>query len=526
MALNENIKVKMPEHCVKVPKNGTTYIQYTVRAYRNKQGKPTSERIAIGKLDEETGMLIPNRNYYEMFEKKDPDAAPEFVRSDGVYRLFSNICKKLGIESTLKQLYPEQWSRILTVSQYMLTEGNVMYYLPDWQDETVSYEKGRMRDQDISKLFADIDDEGRSMFFRAWIKKAYHGEYLAYDVTSISSYGKGIEDLEWGYNRDKEILPQVNLAMYYGEDTKLPLYYRVYPGSITDKTHLKYMLEDNEFLDVKKVKYVMDRGFYSAENLRFITEQGHRFVIAMPESLKYVQELISKHRAELINRSECHLGIGMIYGKAYETTELGFRMRVHLYYDPQKVAADSERLYSELEKIENELKQMEEPPDRKLHYDKYFFINRSKDGKLGYIRNHKAIDEALSMCGFFVIGETDFKKTSAEILEIYRRRDVVEKSFDNLKNSLDMRRLYVQNRNTADGKLFCAFIALIVHSFMRNHLAEYMQTHKLTFERILLELKKSKQIFSPKYPSGSRPINPPSKTFRDIFLQCLGEVVC
>ena len=142
------------------------------------------------------------------------------------------------------------------------------------------------------------------------------------------------------------------------------------------------------------------------------------------------------------------------------------------------------------------------------------------------MRNHKAIDEALSMCGFFVIGETDFKKTSAEILEIYRRRDVVEKSFDNLKNSLDMRRLYVQNRNTADGKLFCAFIALIVHSFMRNHLAEYMQTHKLTFERILLELKKSKQIFSPKYPFGSRLINPPSKTFRDIFLQCLGEVVC
>lgn len=171
MALNENIKVKMPEHCVKVPKNGTTYIQYTVRAYRNRQGKPTCERIAIGKLDAETGMLIPNRNYYEIFEKKDPDAAPEFVRSDGVYRLFSNICKKLGIEGTLKQLYPEQWSRILTVSQYMLTEGNVMYYLPDWQDETVSYEKDRMRDQDISKLFAYIDDEGRFMLFRAWMKQ-------------------------------------------------------------------------------------------------------------------------------------------------------------------------------------------------------------------------------------------------------------------------------------------------------------------------------------------------------------------
>ena len=81
MALKENSKVKIPEHCVKVPRNVTTYIQYTVRAYRNEKGKPTSERIAIGKLDAETGMLIPNRNYYEIFEKRDPDAAPVYALS-------------------------------------------------------------------------------------------------------------------------------------------------------------------------------------------------------------------------------------------------------------------------------------------------------------------------------------------------------------------------------------------------------------------------------------------------------------
>ena len=72
---------------------------------------------------------------------------------------------------------------------------------------------------------------------------------------------------------------------------------------------------------------------------------------------------------------------------------------------------------------------------------KYFYINRSKDGKLEFVRNFKAIDEELRCCGFFLIAETDFKKTTAEILEIYRRRDVIEKSFDNLKNELDMKRL-------------------------------------------------------------------------------------
>lgn len=46
------------------------------------------------------------------------------------------------------------------------------------------------------------------------------------------------------------------------------------------------------------------------------------------------------------------------------------------------------------------MKGMEEPPDKKLHYDKYFYINRSKDGKLGFVRNYEAIDKELRTCGF------------------------------------------------------------------------------------------------------------------------------
>jgi len=102
-------------------------------------------------------------------------------------------------------------------------------------------------------------------------------------------------------------------------------------------------------------------------------------------------------------------------------------MRVHLYYDPYKATAESERLYEEIERQEKELSQMELYPDRKLHYDRYFYINRTKNVGLGYRRNMEAIYKALSRCGFFLIGETDFKKMTAQILEIYRRRDVVEK---------------------------------------------------------------------------------------------------
>ena len=280
------------------------------------------------------------------------------------------------------------------------------------------------------------------------------------------------------------------------------------------------MTEDNEVISSGKTRFVMDRGFYSAENMQYLVQKGCRFIIALPGHMKFCVEMIDKHRSEVVNQAECYLGKGKPYGKAYEVTENGYRMRVHLYYDPYKATAESERLYEEIERQEKELSQMETPPDRKLHYDRYFYINRTKTGGLGYRRNMEAINKALSRCGFFLIGETDFKKTTAQILEIYRRRDVVEKSFDNLKNDIDMRRLYVQSDEVAEGKMFTAFIALIVRTYMQNQLSEYMCEHKFTFQKILMELDKVKLIHSAYHENNCRLLNPPTKTQRDI-MDCL-----
>ena len=514
MALNSAVKVDIPEHGIAYKKvSGKTYVYYVTATYRNEKGKPTCDRVSIGKLDEESGKLIPNRNYYEIYLKQ---PAEKCVRDYGVGLAFSKICKNLGVEKLLKSYFPEQWEKILSAAQYMLSEGNVMYYLDDYTESHKTYHEGRIGNAEISRMFSAVRKEDILLFFREWMKKKKSDEYVAYDVTSVSSYAKNMEGLEWGYNRDKERLPQLNIGMYYGEESGLPLYYRVYPGSISDKSHLKFMVADNEFIQGKRTRFVMDRGFYSADNLRFLTNEGHRFVIALPNSLNYCAELLKKHKSEIVNRSECRLGKNLPYGKAYEVTTLGFRMKVHMYYDPEKALRETEALYELLERQENDLKNMDEPPERKLHYDKYFFINRSKDGELGFVRNHQAIDEQLERCGFFFIAETDFKKTTAEILEIYRRRDAVEKSFDNLKNELDMKRLHCHTIETTEGKLFTSFIALIVRSYMQNQLHDYLDEKNYTFRKALLELDKIK-CFSVTSHEAPRPLNPVTKTQREIL---------
>ena len=49
MALNKDVLVEMPAHCVRTRKDKAVYVQYTIRAYRNEKGKPTSGAYQLEK---------------------------------------------------------------------------------------------------------------------------------------------------------------------------------------------------------------------------------------------------------------------------------------------------------------------------------------------------------------------------------------------------------------------------------------------------------------------------------------------
>lgn len=67
--MNDFIKVELPEKkIIKVKVRDMVYIYHVLRTFRNEKGQPTNERILIGKLDKDTGMLIPNANFFEIYD--------------------------------------------------------------------------------------------------------------------------------------------------------------------------------------------------------------------------------------------------------------------------------------------------------------------------------------------------------------------------------------------------------------------------------------------------------------------------
>jgi transposase len=122
---------------------------------------------------------------------------------------------------------------------------------------------------------------------------------------------------------------------------------------------------------------------------------------------------------------------------------------------------------------------------------------------------------AAKYCGFFCI-LSNSSLNSSEVLAKYRRKDVIEKSFDDIKNYIYMKRMRTHNTETTDGKLFCAFIGFIVASEIGIKYGKYIKKKSLSKESLIREMEK---ITIGKDNTGWRLLNQVTKKQREIMNQ-------
>jgi transposase len=84
-----------------------------------------------------------------------------------------------------------------------------------------------------------------------------------FDITSISSYSSGMNISEYGYNRDKEKLKQINLGIISSSSSKLPLAYKSYPGSISDVSTISNLIISAKSWGISSILFILDCGFSS-----------------------------------------------------------------------------------------------------------------------------------------------------------------------------------------------------------------------------------------------------------------------
>ena len=200
----------------------------------------------------------------------------------GVFWFLRKIAEQIGLLDILQQAFPALWQELFTIASYLIVSDKPVMYCEDWLAENEWLEVGGMSSQRISELFTQYDEKQRNQFYRLWSGHIQEREYLALDITSVSSYSKQIADCEWGHNRDKEKLPQVNLCMLYGESSRLPVFQANYSGSLSDVTTLESTISEfRAIVGESEINVVMDKGFYREKNVTFLIGQDVHFLVGM-----------------------------------------------------------------------------------------------------------------------------------------------------------------------------------------------------------------------------------------------------
>ncbi|MDD4308818.1 MAG: transposase, partial [Candidatus Cloacimonetes bacterium] len=253
-------------------------------------------------------------------------------------------------------------------------------------------------------------------------------------------------------NKDHDPLPQINLALLFGEKSNLPFYYRKLAGNIPYMKTLKNLLADIDFLGYGKVKLVMDRGFYCEDNINGLYKNHLKFLIATKVSLKFVKTELDKVRESIrtwtnynekydLYASSTTISWAYSQDRPYcKDTLKGERcMYIHLYLNTEKAVEDEKNSNILLCALQRELESGKRNPEHESRYAKYFDIKTTPARGTIVTAKQEAIEEAKKNYGYFVLLSNEVKDP-IEALEIYRNKDFVEKAFGTLKERLNFRR--------------------------------------------------------------------------------------
>ena len=482
---------------------GVTYVYESVSYWDKKKQQARNKKVCIGKLDPSSGKLIPSKRLApEQAAVRDPSvtASTEIV---GPSIILDAITDRLGLRSLLKSCFPKEHQQILTMAYYLTTQGGALSHCGTWCKSHASSLEEFLTSQRISDILGSIGIDAKQTFFNKWMNKILENDYLCYDLTSISSYSELNEYIKYGHNRDLENLPQLNLAMLFGQQGRLPMYFQRLPGNISDVTTLHNLLKTFKALEAKTFHYVMDKGFYSKKNVEELLVSGDKFILSVPLNNKWVQHAIDEIY-EVVNGPEGYRKIDgetlYVHSRLYPWGKENRRCYLHMFYNAYARANTIDRFNADLVRYKEELESGKLIAEHQEAYDTFFVIKTTPKRGMKVSYNTQVISQHINRYSGFQVLLTNSIKNPVEALQIYRDKDVVEKSFDDLKNQLDMKRLRMHSSATVDGRLFVQFIALIYMSALRREMRRSSLIERYTTRELLQEMETLTKVkYSGKY---------------------------
>ena len=517
-----DFKVKIPSDSAGITRKkikGTTYIYYSYEHnYSSEKGYTVPKSTSIGKCtDDEPDLMYPNTNFLKFFPSEElPETKGGAHRSGclriGTYLVLRRIIAEYHLDEMIGNIIGKNSGLFLDLAVYsIIAENNAGQYYPDYAFNHPLF-TDRMKiysDSKVSAFINNITGDQSRAFLDEWNEKQDHSQkiYISYDSTNKNCQAGDIDFVEYGHPKEDTGAPVINYSVAYDRNNAKPLYYEDYPGSIVDVSQLQYMLEKAGGYGYKNVGFILDRGYFSKENIHYMDKYGYEFVIMMKGMKELVKSLVLEVKGTFEEDRRYSIRDYKVSGitvkkQLYPSDEK--ERYFHIFYNDRKRSSEHEAIEAKIDRMAECLHKHEgtkyeiKGSGFAKYFDLIYYNKGKKDEKFMYGRELcDVINEEIRQCGYFVI-ITSEKMTAAQALELYKSRDASEKLFRGDKSYLGNKSFRVHTSESVHAKIFIEFVALIIRSRFYTCLKEQMQKNGkknyMTVPAAIRELEKIELI--------------------------------
>jgi transposase len=313
------------------------------------------------------------------------------------------------------------------------------------------------------------------------------------DWTSIVLYGDKCPLGKYGYSRDhRPDKKQITLGVSeLSAPINLPVGITVEKGNMNDQTHFKktYQQVKDKLKDNSLI--IFDKGANSIDNLDLIKGDGMDYLTGkkLNSSDDKLIRIFDQLSPEVIDEEKGIYGIKIV--KPSSVNYLYFSealKKQHLEAGTRKAL----KMLEEAKEVQKSIENNKKLPKKFRINNKLIDVRYSYQTKLVEMSDQEALEllreQIINGREGFLCLKSSRNLTPKGALEIYRKKDSIEKIFNSLKNEIEIKPLRVWSDNSIYGAIIIGFIAQLLISLMRFEFEELKHTSTKFIKKSLLNL--------------------------------------
>ena len=340
-------------------------------------------------------------------------------------------------------------------------------------------------DRDLMDFVGSPDPDVISVMERSIsgrIVKSFGSGGIVYDLSAIRYYGSGNEFARYGhYYHSSGGNKEINFVLAVTGDHGIPVHHRIMSGNIVSVSTVNSFVMELRDLGISTIMIVMDRGFYSRQNI--LDLKKYSIIGAIPSTLKICADLLSRSKGIENSGNYIQYAEETVFHMEHSMGSI----RYMVYFSVRSRAEKIQALYSQISDMERDLHELQDKEfDNRQdmirtvmsaagRMERYVEIKPSGK-KFSYRLKHNAIQARTNRMGFFILF-TITMLGAGDILRIYRQKDVVEKAFMHSKPNVEP--LYARTETGTRARMFLSGLGYSIMAMIASRCGlSYAETEK------------------------------------------------